>query len=159
MGVFNVEDEITSVVAPAILYKALVTDADTLTPKVIDAIKSIEIVEGNGGAGTIKKLTFVEDGETKHVLHKVELVDVANLAYNYSIVGGVGFPDTVEKISFEAKLSAGPNGGSIAKLSVKYYTKGDAAAPTEEQLKSDKAKGDGLFKALERYCLAHPDYN
>lgn len=69
MGVFNVEDEITSVVAPAILYKALVTDADTLTPKVIDAIKSIEIVEGNGGAGTIKKLTFVE-GQYKfiHVL-------------------------------------------------------------------------------------------
>ena len=63
MGVFNVEDEITSVVAPAILYKALVTDADTLTPKVIDAI---EIVEGNGGAGTIKKLTFVE-GQYKFI--------------------------------------------------------------------------------------------
>lgn len=60
MGVFNFEDETTSIVAPATLYKALVTDADTLTPKVIDAIKSIDIVEGNGGAGTIKKLTFVE---------------------------------------------------------------------------------------------------
>lgn len=98
------------------------------------------------------------DGETKHVLHKVDLVDEANLAYNYSIVGGVGFPDTVEKVSFEAKLSAGPNGGSVAKLSVTYFTKGDDA-PSEEQLKSDKAKGDGLFKALEGYCLAHPDYN
>ncbi|XP_058723531.1 disease resistance response protein Pi49-like [Vicia villosa] len=157
MGVFNFDDETTSIVAPAILHKALVTDADTLTPKVIDAIKSIEIVEGNGGAGTIKKVTFVEDGETKHVLHKIELADAANLAYNYSIVGGAGLPDTIEKISFEAKLSAGPNGGSIAKLSVKYFTKGDAA-PSEEQLKKDKAKGDGLFKALEGYILANPDY-
>lgn len=60
MGVFNFEEEATSIVAPATLHKALVTDADILTPKVIDAIKSIEIVEGNGGPGTIKKLTFVE---------------------------------------------------------------------------------------------------
>ncbi|CAI8590178.1 unnamed protein product [Vicia faba] len=158
MGVFNFDDEKTSIVAPAILYKALVIDADTLTPKIIDDVKSVEIVEGNGGAGTIKKVTFVEDGETKHVLHKVELVDVANFAYNHSIVGGAGLPDTVEKISFEAKLSAGPNGGSVGKLSVKYFTKGDDA-PSEEQLKKDKAKGDGLFKALEDYCIAHPDYN
>lgn len=60
MGVFSFEDEATSIVAPATLYKALVTDADNLTPKVIDAIKSVEIVEGNGGPGTIKKFTFVE---------------------------------------------------------------------------------------------------
>ncbi|CAL5184333.1 unnamed protein product [Lathyrus oleraceus] len=158
MGVFNFEEEATSIVAPATLHKALVTDADILTPKVIDAIKSIEIVEGNGGPGTIKKLTFVEDGETKYVLHKVELVDDANWANNYSIVGGVGLPDTVEKISFEAKLSAGPNGGSIAKLSVKYYTKGDAI-PSEEEIKNGKAKGEGIFKALEGYCVANPDYN
>jgi len=98
------------------------------------------------------------DGETKYDLHKVDLVDDANWAYNYSIVGGDSLSDTVEKISFEAKLSAGPNGGSIAKLSVKYFTKGDVT-PSEEELKSGKAKGDGLFKALEGYCLANPDYN
>jgi hypothetical protein len=60
MGVFSFEEETTSIAAPARLYKALVTDADIITPKVIDVIKSIEIVEGNGGPGTIKKLTFVE---------------------------------------------------------------------------------------------------
>ncbi|WJX23467.1 hypothetical protein P8452_12672 [Trifolium repens] len=157
MGVLNFEDETTSIVAPARLYKALVTDADVLTPKVIPDIKSVEIVEGNGGAGTIKKLTYVEDGETKHVLHKVDLVDDVNFDYHYSIVGGDGLPDTVEKISFEAKLSAGPDGGSIAKLSVKYHTKGDIT-PSEEELKSGKAKGDGLFKALEGYVLANPDW-
>ncbi|KAK2394870.1 Stress-induced protein SAM22 [Trifolium repens] len=158
MGVFNFEEETTSIVAPARLYKALVTDADIITPKVIDVIKSIEIVEGNGGPGTIKKLTFVEGGETKYNIHKVELVDDANWAYNYSIVGGVGLPDSVEKISFESKLIAGPNGGSIAKLGVKYHTKGDFT-PSEEELKKGKARGDGLFKAIEGYVLANPDYN
>ncbi|KAK7363526.1 hypothetical protein VNO77_05672 [Canavalia gladiata] len=158
MGVFTFENESISTVPPPKLYKALVTDADTLIPKAVDAIKSVETVEGNGGPGTIKKLTFVEDGETKHVLHKVEAIDEANFGYNYSIVGGVGLPDTVEKISFESKLVAGPNGGSIGKVTIKYQTKGNAE-PSEEEIKTGKAKGDALFKAIEGYVLAHPDYN
>ncbi|KAK7329505.1 hypothetical protein VNO77_23675 [Canavalia gladiata] len=158
MGVVTFQDEATSVVPPAKLYKALVKDADVLIPKAVEAIKSVETVEGNGGPGTIKKLTFVEDGETKHVLHKIEAIDEANWGYNYSIIGGVGLPETVEKISFEAKLVAGPSGGSIAKITVKYETKG-SANPSEEELKIGKAKGDALFKALEGYVLANPGYN
>ncbi|XLT00328.1 hypothetical protein HN51_049679, partial [Arachis hypogaea] len=67
------------------LYNAM-KDADSITPKIIDDIKSVEIVEGNGGPGTIKKLTIVEDGESKFILHKVEAIDEANYAYNYSVV-------------------------------------------------------------------------
>ncbi|RDX62032.1 hypothetical protein CR513_59678 [Mucuna pruriens] len=158
MGLFTFEDENTSTIAPARLYKALVKDADNLIPKAVEAIKTVETVEGNGGPGTIKKLTFVEDGESKYVLHKIEAIDEANWGYNYSIVGGVGLPDTVEKISFEAKLVAGPSGGSVAKITVKYHTKGDVN-PSEEELKIGKAKGDALFKAIEGYLLANPGYN
>ncbi|TKY54194.1 Stress-induced protein SAM22 [Spatholobus suberectus] len=158
MGVFTFEDETTSPVAPAKLYKALAKDADNIIPKAVEAFRSVEIVEGNGGPGTIKKITFVEDGETKHVLHKIEAIDEANWGYNYSVVGGVGLPDAVEKISFESKLVAGPNGGSIAKLTVKYQTKGDAK-PNEEEIKTGKAKGNAIFKAVEGYILANPDYN
>ncbi|KAJ1383299.1 START-like domain superfamily [Sesbania bispinosa] len=158
MGVLTFQDETTSTVAPAKLYKALVKDADNIIPKAVEAIQNVETVEGNGGPGTIKKLTFVEGGETKYVLHKIEAIDEANFGYNYSIVGGVGLPETVEKVSFEAQLVAGPNGGSIGKLTVKYQTKGDAQ-PNEEELKEGKARGDALFKAIEGYVLAHPDYN
>nr|AEV59586.1 pathogenesis-related protein class 10 [Oxytropis splendens] len=158
MGIFTFEQETTSTVAPAKLYKALVKDADVIIPKAVDVFKSVEIVEGNGGPGTIKKLTFVEDGETKYVLHKVEAIDEANFGYNYSIVGGVGLPETVEKITFEAKLIAGPDGGSIGKLKVIYQTKGNAE-PIENELKEGKAKGDALFKAIESYVLANPNYN
>jgi hypothetical protein len=42
-------------------------------------------------------------GQNLYVLHKIEAIDEANLGYNYSIVGGAGLSDTVEKISFEAK--------------------------------------------------------
>ncbi|XP_020226484.1 stress-induced protein SAM22 [Cajanus cajan] len=157
MGVFTFEDETTSPVAPAKLYKAFVTDADNLIPKVVSAIQGVEIVEGNGGPGTIKKLTVVEDGETKHVLHKIESSDEANFAYSYSVVGGVALPETAEKITFSSKFVAGPNGGSIAKLTVTHHTKGDAK-PDEEELKIGKAKGNAFFKAVEAYLLANPDY-
>ncbi|KAJ1381528.1 START-like domain superfamily [Sesbania bispinosa] len=49
-------DETTSTLAPAKLYKALVKDADNINiiPKAVEAIQSIETVEGNGGPGTIR---------------------------------------------------------------------------------------------------------
>ncbi|CAJ1940921.1 unnamed protein product [Sphenostylis stenocarpa] len=154
MAVFTFEDQTTSPVAPATLYKALVKDADDIVPKAVDSFKSVEIVEGNGGPGTIKKISFVEDGETKFVLHKIEGIDEANLGYSYSIVGGVALPDTAEKITIDTKLSDGPNGGSVVKLSIKYHSKGDAP-PNEEELKTGKAKSDALFKVIEAYLVAN----
>ncbi|XP_027329599.1 protein LlR18B-like [Abrus precatorius] len=157
MGVFTFEDEHISPATPAKLFKALVKDSDSIIPKFIEAIHSIEIVEGNGGPGTIKKITVVEGGKTSYVLHKVEAIDETHFGYNYSIIGGTGLEEILEKVEFETKILAGPNGGSLAKASVKYHTKGDA--PLSDELReSTKAKGTGLFKAVEGYVLANPDY-
>ena len=61
MGVITYESQDTSVIPPARLFKAFALDADNLIPKVVpQAIKSTEIIEGNGGPGTIKKITFGE---------------------------------------------------------------------------------------------------
>ena len=91
------------------------------------------------------------------MLHKVEAIDEANLGYNYSIVGGTGLEENLEKVSFETKVLAGPSGGSVGKITVKYHTKGDATL-SEEAREGNKAKGTALFKAVEGYVLAHPDY-
>ncbi|KAJ1383304.1 START-like domain superfamily [Sesbania bispinosa] len=157
MGVYTFVDEEISSVAPAKLYKALVKDSDDIIPKVIDVIQSVEIVEGNGGPGTIKKLTAVEGGKTSYVLHKVEEIDEANLGYNYSFVGGSGLEEILEKVSFETKVLPGPNGGSVGRVSVTYHTKGDAVL-SEQVRDSTKAKGTALFKAVEGYLLANPSY-
>ncbi|KAI4351502.1 hypothetical protein L6164_005868 [Bauhinia variegata] len=157
MAVFTFEEEIHSTAPPAKLYKALVTDSDTVIPKAVEAIQSVEIVEGSGGVGVVKKFTFIEGGKTGHVLHKVEAIDEANYAYNYSLVGGDPFPETVDKISFETKLAAGPNGGSVGKIVAKYHTKGDAK-PSDQELAAGRAKGETLFKAVEAFVLANPDY-
>ncbi|XP_054790820.1 class 10 plant pathogenesis-related protein 2A-like [Prosopis cineraria] len=158
MGVFTYEHEHTSTLPPAKLYKAFTKDSDELIPKAVEPVQSIENVEGTGGPGTVKKLTIVEGGKTHHVLHKVEEVDEASYVYNYSIVEAGDLPETVEKISVNTKLVEGPNGGTVVKICVKYITKGDAA-PSDEELKTGKGKGDALFKAIEAYLLAHPEYN
>ncbi|MED6219002.1 hypothetical protein PIB30_031790 [Stylosanthes scabra] len=73
MGVHSFEEEAASPVPPAKLFKATVHDSDEITPKVIPVIQSIEIVEGNGGPGTVKKITAVEDGKSSYVLNKVKI--------------------------------------------------------------------------------------
>jgi len=69
MAVFTFEDQTTSPVPPATLYKALVKDADDIVPKAVDSFKSVEIVEGNGGPGTIKKISFLEGTLFIHFLY------------------------------------------------------------------------------------------
>ncbi|KAA8518142.1 hypothetical protein F0562_015616 [Nyssa sinensis] len=131
MGVIAYDMEITSSIAPAKMFKAFVLDSDDLIPKILpQAIKSAEIIEGEGGAGTIKLITFGKGSQFKS-----------------------------ESISYEIKIQTTPNGGSICKNNSKNHTKGDAQI-TEDQIKDGKDKAAGMFKAVEAYLLANPDaYN
>lgn len=61
MGVSTYTDEQTSQVAPSRIFKASIVDSHNLIPKLIpQAIKSIEIIQGNGGTGSIKQINFPE---------------------------------------------------------------------------------------------------
>jgi hypothetical protein len=84
-------------------------------------------------------------------------VDEANLGYNYSLVGGTGLDESLEKVEFVTSVVAGSDGGSIVKISVKYHTKGDAAL-SDAVREETKGKGTGLLKAVEGYVLANPNY-
>ncbi|KAB1213898.1 Major allergen Pru ar 1 [Morella rubra] len=140
MGCFTYEIDTTSVIPPAKLFKAFVLDADNLIPKVApQAIKACETVEGNGGPGTIKKITFGEGSQFKYVKHRIDEVDHANFSYSYSVIEGDALSDTLEKISYEIKIVASPDGGSVLKNTSKYHTKGDLEIK-EEQIKAGKEK-------------------
>ncbi|KAM3736578.1 hypothetical protein ACB098_10G174200 [Castanea mollissima] len=147
MGVITYDSEVTSPIPPARLFKVFVLDADNLIPKISPhTIKSTEILEGNGGPGTIKK-------------HKIDAINKENFTYNYSVIEGGPLLDKIEKISCETKLVATPNGGSIFKSTNKYYAKDDFEIK-EEQIKVGKEKVARLFKSVEGYLLANPDaYN
>uniref|UniRef100_A0A151UE08 Uncharacterized protein n=1 Tax=Cajanus cajan TaxID=3821 RepID=A0A151UE08_CAJCA len=61
MGVFITESEQVTTVAPAILFKAIVLDFSNVFPKALPNLcKSVEIVEGDGGPGTIKEFTLLQ---------------------------------------------------------------------------------------------------
>ncbi|KAL5541894.1 hypothetical protein UlMin_009604 [Ulmus minor] len=160
MGVFTYESEFTSTIPPARLFKAFVLDADNLIPKIApQAIKSAEIIEGNGGPGTIKKITFGEGSQFNYVKHQVEGIDNDNFTYSYSLIEGDALSEKIEKISYETKLVASADGGSIIKNSSKYHTVGDVEIK-EEHVKEGKEKASGLFKLIEAYLHANPDaYN
>ena len=61
MGVITYDHETTSSIPLAKMFKAFILDSDKLIPKILpQAIKSTEIIEGDGGPGSIKKITFRE---------------------------------------------------------------------------------------------------
>ena len=160
MGVFIYESETVSAIPPARLFKALVLDADNLIPKIApQAIKSVDILEGNGGPGTVKKSSFGEGSNYKYVKHQVDGLDAENFTYSYSMIEGDALGDVIEKISYETKLVASADGGSVVKSTSKYHTKGDHEIK-EQNVKEGKEKASHLFRSIEAYLLANPDaYN
>ncbi|TKY72546.1 Class-10 pathogenesis-related protein 1 [Spatholobus suberectus] len=157
VGVYTQEYDTPAAVPPTRLFKAMTLDFHNLFPKLVDGIHSIVFTEGSGGPGTIKKITTIEGDKTKYVLHRVDAIDEATFVYNFSIIEGTALADTLEKVSFESQLVEGPNGGSIRKVRVQFFTKGGATL-SEEELKANQAKIQGLVKLVEGYLLANPDY-
>ncbi|XP_050117845.1 major strawberry allergen Fra a 1-3-like [Malus sylvestris] len=156
MGVFTYESEFSSVIPPARLYNAFVLDADNLIPKIApQAVKSTEILGGNGGVGTIKKINFGEGSTYSYVKHRIDGVDKDNLVYKYSVIEGDAISETIEKICYETKLMASGSGCIIKSIS-HYHTKGDVEIK-EEHVKAGKEKASHLFKLIENYLLEHQD--
>ncbi|OMO61047.1 hypothetical protein COLO4_33593 [Corchorus olitorius] len=147
MGVFTYESEVVTSIPPAKMFKACILDGDKLIPKIVpNAFKSVEYIQGEGGPGSIKKVTFGEGSHFNYMKQKVEALDEEKFTYSYSVIEGDGLMNKLEKITYETKLEACPAGGSICKTSSKYYTIGDFEI-TEEGIKAGKEKALGIFKA------------
>ncbi|KAF2289128.1 hypothetical protein P3X46_005906 [Hevea brasiliensis] len=157
MGVVTFERKITTSITPARIFKVLVLEADDAIPKILpQVVKSVEILEGDGGPGTIKKTNFAEGSESKFIKTKIEVMDKDNLTHCYSVIGGDQWNDVLEKISYETIVVAAPDGGSIIKTSSKYYPKENYEI-IQDQVKAGAQKALEFFKAVEAYLLANPD--
>ncbi|CAI9119001.1 OLC1v1020648C1 [Oldenlandia corymbosa var. corymbosa] len=158
MVAITYDHEVISSIPPARLFNAFIVNGDELIPKVLpQAIKSVEILEGDGGAGSIKVTTFGEGSQFKSVKQQVEALDKENYVYKYSVIEGDALQDVVEKVSYEVQiLPSSGDGGSICKTKSTYHTKGDAQI-SEDDIKAGKEKAGFLFKAVEAYLIAHPD--
>ncbi|KAL4313292.1 hypothetical protein GQ457_01G030230 [Hibiscus cannabinus] len=157
MGVFTYESEVTTAIPPCKMFKACILDGDKLIPKVVpQAYKSVEYIQGNGKPGSIKKVTFGEGSQFEYMKQKVEALDEEKFAYTYSVIEGDVLMNKLEKITYEMKMEASPDGGSVCKTTSKYYTIGDFELK-EEGIKAGKEKALGMFKAIEAYLQANPD--
>ncbi|KAE8708810.1 Major pollen allergen Aln g 1 [Hibiscus syriacus] len=155
MGVVSYEFETTSPISAARLFKAITFEADKLFPKAAPhAVKSVEL-QGNGGPGTLVKINFAEGVPFQYVKHHIDAVDKANLTYSYSVIEGGPLGDKLEKISFDNKLAAAGE-GTLVKSSMKFFTIGDSTF-TEDEIKEQIQRMDGVYKAVEAYLLANPD--
>ncbi|XP_047318889.1 major strawberry allergen Fra a 1.06-like [Impatiens glandulifera] len=158
MGVTEFEAEIISSIPPAKLFKAFVLDLDKLIPRVMpESIKSVETLKGDGGPGTIKLFTFGEGCQFKTVKNVIDVLDKENYTYRYSIVEGDVLMGILERISYEIKITASSDGGSVSKNTSRYVTKGDIMID-EDKIKEGKGRAFALFKAIEAYVLENPNY-
>ncbi|WCJ23404.1 Major strawberry allergen Fra a 1-A [Euphorbia peplus] len=156
MGVLTIERELTTAIPPATMFKIFVTENHIYLPKLIPTI-SVEVIEGNGGPGTIKKTTFGGDAtELKYVKTKTEATDKENFSHSYSLLESDPQPEKLEKAIMEVKMEACANGGSIIKSCSKYYPKENCEVD-EEKIRAGAEKALGLFKVVESIILANPD--
>ncbi|KAL2530615.1 Major allergen Pru ar 1 [Forsythia ovata] len=163
MGAITVTEEFSSSVPASRLFKALILDADNLIPKIApQAIKNVEIIEGDGGPGTIKQMNFAEGMllkttfEFKYVKHKIDALDKENMSYSYTLIEGDALMNILESISYEIKIESSSEGGTKGKNISTYNTK-PGVEIKEEDIKAGKEKAAGVFKAVEAYLLANPD--
>ncbi|KAM7257295.1 hypothetical protein ACFE04_013036 [Oxalis oulophora] len=153
MGVFVFEDEITTTVSPTRVFNSFVNNHVIFIKVAAEHVKSVETIEGDGGVGTIRKITFHEGG---HVKIKVELIDSVNLKYDDSVIEGDAVVGSIQKILNENTITATADGGSVVKAKCTFFTSDDAEVPAEI-LAIGKEKRTGMFKATEAYLLANPD--
>ncbi|RVW59984.1 Pathogenesis-related protein STH-2 [Vitis vinifera] len=90
MGVVSFAQESESPVAPGRLFKALILDSHNLCPKLMPQwIKSIDIIQGDGGVGTIKQTNFTRD----EFMDDGEGGSICRMLSEYETVGDVVFRD------------------------------------------------------------------
>ncbi|KAK4388249.1 Major strawberry allergen Fra a 1-B [Sesamum angolense] len=112
------------------------------------AIKSIEIIQGDGSAGSIKQINFAEGSPFKCVKYRVDELNEKTFTYGYTLIEGDSLAANLEKITYEVKFEQSADGGSISKVTSKYYTVGDFTLK-EDEVKAVRAQASAQALSSE----------
>ncbi|XP_061369348.1 major allergen Pru ar 1-like [Gastrolobium bilobum] len=157
MDVLTLTEEFTSTVQAERLFKALILDAPNLMPKLMpQAIKSVQLVEGNGGPGSIQEITTAEGANIKHLKHRIDAIDKENLTYSYAVIEGDAVLEKVESVSHEIKFEPDTKGGCKVKNVSKYHPKAGVEIK-EEDFKASREEGSAILKVVDAYLVANPE--
>ncbi|XP_030474610.2 major strawberry allergen Fra a 1-3-like [Syzygium oleosum] len=156
MGVIAYSQEITSVVAPSRLFKAMILDSHNVLPMIVpEGIKSVEFIEGDGRVGSIKKTNFSESSYIKYTKHKIDALDAGSFYCKYTMMESDIKFDKIDCVVEEVKFVAAGS-GCVCKITSEYHVK-EGCELKEEDIKKGKDRAMGLFKAVEEYLMANPD--
>jgi hypothetical protein len=145
MGVISYTEVYTSPISQARLFKALVIDDHILIPKLLpQAVKSIEIIQGDGRARSITQINFAEGSQFSTIKNRIDELNEKTYSYKYTVIEGDALADKLELIVHEVHFEATVEGGSKNKMTTKYHSKGDVV------IKEKLLKATG-------YLLQNPD--
>nr|AOP32362.1 phenolic oxidative coupling protein POCP2 [Hypericum tomentosum] len=153
---YSVYQDITSQIPPQRLMKALVSERHKVVPKLRPNIfKSMELLHGDGGTGSIRKAEFVDGFPMKYMIHRIDVLDMKNLYCKFTLYEGCVLGDKYEEIEHEIQLE--PLGeGCKGKISTHYHPK-PGVVVNKEEIDAIKAKAHTVIQDVEKYLLANPD--
>ncbi|XP_020101471.1 major pollen allergen Bet v 1-G-like [Ananas comosus] len=151
-----VSDEAKFAVGLDRLWKVLRDDHVHLPKMVPDHVASAEIVEGDGGPGTVKKIAFTPAAKIViYVKRRLVMLDESNHVFKYEVLEG-GVSEKIKSQTFEFKFeSTGDVETCVVRLKVEYDTVDDEPLGAEEEKKLIQGPFM-LFRGVEEYLLANP---
>ncbi|OWM88113.1 major allergen Pru ar 1-like [Punica granatum] len=157
MAVTCFTQEFKTAIAPSRMFRALILDSHNLIPKIApQGIKSIEFIQGDGGAGSIKQTNFADGGHLKWLKHRIDSVDVEKLVCKYTLIESDIAFDKIESVVYEVQFESSRDGGCVCKMTSEYHVKAGLELK-EEDIKQGKDKAMGLYKVVEEYLAANPE--
>ncbi|GMY16983.1 pathogenesis-related protein STH-2-like [Fagus crenata] len=153
MSVTSITQEFACPVPPARMFKALILDSHNLIPKLMpQSIKSVDIIQGDGGAGSIKQINFPEGAHFKYMKHRIDVLDTQNYLCKYTLIEGDVLSEKIEFIAYEVKFESSSDGGCVCKMTSEYHPAGDFTI-NEEEIKGGKERAMAMYKVVETYLL------
>ncbi|KAH6769636.1 hypothetical protein C2S52_014439 [Perilla frutescens var. hirtella] len=157
MGVTKITQEFNSPVAAGRAFRALILESNTLMPKLLpQSIKSVDILKGDGGVGSIEQVNFTENSHFKYMKNRIDELDKENLVCKYTMIEGDALADKIESIAYEIKFEESDEGGCVCKMSSEYRTFGGYEVK-EEDVKAGKESAMAIYKVVEAYLLENPN--
>eukprot|EP01018_Ginkgo_biloba_P025324 Gb_09963 [translate_table: standard] len=157
MAVGSSTTEVLTSVAPKRLWMALAKDSTHFLPMALpDIFASGSIVEGDGGAGSIKQFHFTAaNKDFSYAKEKVDELNEKDLSYKYTALEGGLLGTKLKSAKFEMKFSPTAEDECLLAWICEFDTLSDSL-PSEAEDQETKAGIVAMVKMVESYILSNP---
>ncbi|KAL8484915.1 hypothetical protein ACS0TY_027279 [Phlomoides rotata] len=157
MGVIKITQEFTSPIARDRVFKAVVLESNILLPKLLPQFfKSIDLLKGDGGVGSVEQVNFTESSQFKYMKNRLDELDKEKFMCKYTMIESDALGDKLDSIAYEMIFESSDDGGSVCKMTSEYRTLGGYEVK-EEEIKAGKVSAMGIYKVVEAYLLENPN--